>query len=205
MKRSCIPAPVLIQAMVIALIVSACGTGGVPPATSTNTVDLQGTIAAAAWTVIAETQAAIPTATIPPTATITNTPAPTATFLPLPTQGPSPTPLPGAGDPCINQVLPASLVGNTIRIRMDNPIRAPIMISVYLQQAGPQSQCGYRSYALQPQQTLVISDLVEGCYTIWAWNPDPDDYFMVTNGTSCLDTSKTWTFDISTSSIRLRN
>jgi hypothetical protein len=45
---------------------------------------------------------------------------------------------------------------------------------------------------------------VVGCYSIWAWNPDPDDYFMVTNGTSCLDTSNTWAFDISPNGIRLR-
>jgi hypothetical protein len=78
------------------------------------------------------------------------------------------------------------------------------MISVYLQQAQPGDVCGYRSYTLAPQEPLVINDLVEGCYTLWAWNPDPKDYFMVTNGTSCLDTSKSWTFDISPRSIELR-
>jgi hypothetical protein len=50
----------------------------------------------------------------------------------------------------------------------------------------------------------VINNLVEGCYTIWAWNPDPQDYFIVTNGTNCLDDSTPWTFDISTSNIKLR-
>jgi hypothetical protein len=115
------------------------------------------------------------------------------------------TPLPGAGDPCINNVLPASLTGETIKIRIDNPTRGTINVSVYLQQSGSQSVCGYRSYTLSAGQSLVINDLVEGCYTLWAWNPDPKDYFMVTNGTSCLDKSKTWPFDITTSGIKLRN
>ena len=195
---------ILTQALVIMLIISACGTRGESKATPTiNPLDLQSTMVAAAFTLVAETQAAIPTATLPPTAT--NTPASTATLPPLPALGGTFTPIPGAGDPCINNVLPASLAGETIKIRIDNPTRATIMVSVYLQQSGPQSVCGYRSYTLTAGESLVINDLVEGCYTLWAWNPDPKDYFMVTNGTSCLDKSKTWTFDISTSTIKLRN
>jgi len=54
------------------------------------------------------------------------------------------------------------------------------------------------------RQSLVINDLVEGCYTLWAWNPEPKDYFMVTNGTDCLDNSNHWTFDIFANSIKLR-
>jgi hypothetical protein len=53
--------------------------------------------------------------------------------------------------------------------------------------------------------SLVIADLIEGCYSLWAWNPDPKDYFMVTNGTSCLDKSQTWVFDITPNGIRLKN
>jgi hypothetical protein len=100
--------------------------------------------------------------------------------------------------------MPSPLEGEKIRIRIDNPTRAAIMVSVNLHQARPGAQCGYRGYSLEAGQSLVISDLIVGCYSIWAWNPDPDDYFMVTNGTSCLDTSNTWAFDISKTSIRLR-
>ena len=194
---------ILTQAFGITLIISACGA---EPTPTVNPLDLQSTMVAAASTLVAETQAALPTATPPlPTATTTNTPKPTATFVPLPAPGATFTPLPGAGDPCINNVLPASLEGETIKIRIDNPTRATIMVSVYLQQSGPQSVCGYRGYTLTAGGSLVINDLVEGCYTLWAWNPDPQDYFMVTNGTSCLDNSTSWTFDILVSSIRLRN
>jgi hypothetical protein len=169
-----------------------------------NAVEIQGTVAVAAFTVIAETQAAIPTATPQPTATLTDTPAPTNTFLPLLPSQLASTSIPGAGDPCINKVLPASLQGEPIKIRVDNPTKATLMVSVYLLQAGPGSECGYRSYALASGESLVINDLVEGCYTLWAWNPDPQDYFIATNGTSCLDNSQNWTFDISTRSIQLR-
>ena len=205
MKRFSIPTVLLM----ITLILSACGARGPEPTPTINPVDLQKTMMSAAILIVAQTQAAIPTATpLPPTATATSTAVPTATFPVMQTLEAVFTPIPeaniGAQDPCIYQVMPASLQGETIRIRVDNPTTSTLMVSVYLQQAGPQSQCGYRSYSLASRESLVINDLVVGCYTLWAWNPDPQDYFMVTNGTSCLDTSNTWTFDISTSSIRLR-
>ena len=196
---------ILTQVLIITLIISACGAEATP---TVNAVDIQGTVAAAALTMVAETQAAIPTATPPPpTATYTDTPAPTNTLLPLPSSEVTFTPVPsgnsGGGDPCINQVLPASLQGETVKIRINNSTEAALSLTVYLNQTGPQSECGYRSYTLAPGQFVVINDLVEGCYTLWAWNPDPDSYFIVTNGTSCIDNSNNWVFDISTSSIKL--
>ena len=202
---------ILTQVCIITLILSACGTQATPTVDPVaQAVSLQGTIQAAAFTNVAQTQAAIPTATpLPPTAVFTDTPAATATLPVMPTLGATFTPLPGgnpsaADDPCIHTVMPASLEGETIKIRIDNPTKATIMVSVNLHQAKPQGQCGYRSYSLEPQGSLVINDLVVGCYSLWAWNPDPEDYFMVTNGTSCFNTSDSWTFDISTNSINLR-
>jgi hypothetical protein len=217
MKSFSILTRVIAQALVITLLIGACDVRVAPQAAPTpigNATDIQNTMVSEFVTMLAETHAALPTATLtpPPTATVTNTPAATATLPPMPTLGATFTAVPGGnsgtgvntGDPCINTVLPASLEGEAIKIRIDNPIKATLMISVNLQQSGPQSECGYRSYSLAPGESLVINDLVEGCYTLWAWNPDPDAYFIVTNGTSCLDASNSWTFDISTSDIRLR-
>ena len=196
---------ILTLVLVITLIISACGAQATP---TVNAIDIQGTVAAAAFTIVAETQAAIPTATPPPpTATFTDTPAPTNTPLPLPSSEVTFTPVPNGnpsgGDPCINQVLPTSLLGEAVRIRINNSTEVALSLTVYLNQTGPQSECGYRSYTLAPGQFVLINDLVEGCYTLWAWNPDPEAYFIVTNGTSCLDNSNPWVFDISTSSIKL--
>lgn len=198
----------LSRVLMIALTLSACGASA--EATPTvDPVDLQSTVAALAFTMIAETQAAIPTATpSPPTATITEIPAPTNTFLPLPALGEALTQIPnsdsGGGDPCIDKVLPASLQGEAVRIRLTNSTKATVAVSVYLQQTTANSQCGYRSYNLTPGQSIVINDLVAGCYTLWAWNPISEDYFIVTNGTTCIDGSDNWAFDISTRDIRLR-
>jgi hypothetical protein len=204
MKRFSILALVLMT-----LSLSACGARGAQVTPTLNAVDIQSTAAVVAFTMVAETQAAIPTATPPPpTETSTNTPAPTVTFPPLPASQITLTPVAsgnsGGGDPCVNKVMPATLQGETVKIRINNSTKAALAISIYLNQTVPQSQCGYRTYNLDPGQFLVINDLVEGCYTLWAWNPDPKNYFIVTNGTSCIDTSNPWVFDISTGSIKLR-
>ena len=189
------------------LIISACGARATP---TVNAVDIQSTVAMVALTMVAETQAAIPTATPPPpTATVTNTPAATETFLPLPptagaTLSPAPNGNSGGADPCVNKVMPATLQGEPVKIRLNNATKAALAVSVYLNQAAPQDQCGYRVYTIDPQGSLVINDLIQGCYTLWAWNPDPKDYFIVTNGTTCVDTTDTWVFSISTGSIKLR-
>lgn len=194
------------QLLIITLIISACSAKIVTP--TSQAIDLQGTIAAAAYTSIAQTETAIPTATPTTIPTITLTALPT--FPPAPTidatmLAPTPGGISGTEDPCIHQVLPAALQGEPIKIRIDNPTKAMVNVSVYLQQNGPGTQCGYRAYSLAAGQSLVIGDLVVGCYTVWAWNPDPKGYFMVTNGTSCLDTSSnSWTFDISTNGIKQR-
>ena len=203
MKRFSIPSLVLM----ITLTISACGAQPAPPPTI-NPAAISGTMAAMAFTMVAETQAAIPTATpIPPTATFTNTPLPTNTFLPLTPQGTS-TPAPnsnsGGGDPCINQVMPATLEGKPVRIRVDNSTDVAVSFSIYLQTT-PQGKCGYRAYSIEAGQSLVLNDLIEACYTLWAWNPDPKNYFIVTNGTTCInDSFDTWAFDISTRSLKLR-
>jgi hypothetical protein len=195
---------ILTLVLMSTLIISACGAQATPIPT-VNVADIQNTMAAAAFTMIAETQAAIPTATL--TATPTDTPIPTVTVPPLPTLDATFTAVPdansGAGDPCINTVLPATLTGETVKLRIDNSTKVTVSLTVYLNQTAPQNVCGYRSYTIAPGEFIVLNNLVEGCYTLWAWNPDPEDYFIVTNGTNCIDSAEPWVFDISTGSITL--
>jgi hypothetical protein len=200
---------ILILVLITTLIISACGAQAVPQPT-VDVVALQGTMAAQALTMVAQTQAAIPTATpIPPTATFTNTPPPTNTLPPLPASGstsaPVPNANPGGGDPCVNKVLPSTLQGKTVRLRINNSTKVALALSVYLNQTTPQVVCGYRTYTIEAGQSLTLNDLVEGCFTLWAWNPDPEGYFIVTNGAaSCISSSDTAVFDISTRSIELK-
>jgi hypothetical protein len=195
---------ILTLILVITLILSACGTEAPP----TVNADLPSTAAVVALTMIAETQAAIPTATAtppPPTETATNIPLPTNTFLPLSLLTQTPSADSEGADPCENKVLPPVLEGKTVKLRINNSTKATVNVSVYLNRTIPPIVCGYRAYVLEPGNSLVINDMVEGCFTLWAWNPDQDDYFIVTNGAaSCIDSSNTWAFDISTRDIRQR-
>jgi hypothetical protein len=202
--------PVLTLALMITLTLSACGVKAAPPPTL-SAVDMQNTSIAVASTMIAETQAAIPTATAPaPTATVMNTLVPITAFVPSPapaelTLTSAPNSNSGGGDPCLTTVLPPALEGTTVKIRISNSTKASVNVSVYLNRTVPPIVCGYRAYFLEPGGSVVINDLVEGCFTLWAWNPDPKTYFMVTNGAaSCIDSSYPVAFDISTSSIKLR-
>lgn len=74
--------------MILCLALSACG--GEPAAPTLSSADVGATAQAAAFTMIAETQAAIPTDTpLPPTATFTSAPLPTDTPTSTPTIDPS--------------------------------------------------------------------------------------------------------------------
>ena len=68
----------LLTISIVATFVSACGAEPAPPTIAA--VDVQNTAVAGAFTIVAQTQAAIPTATpLPPTETPTQTPLPTNT------------------------------------------------------------------------------------------------------------------------------
>lgn len=104
-----------ISIIILSLLLSACGTQATP---TTSAADIQNTAVAAAFTVVAQTQAAVPTnTTVPPTETASPTSPPTFTPLPSPTIDSSlmsPTAIPtftaqptsnsSNGDPC-NQPL----------------------------------------------------------------------------------------------------
>src|SRR5215212_11610717 len=115
---------ILTPVLTIALILSACGARAAQATPTISAVEIQSTAAVVAFTIVAEAQAAIPTATpLPPTATITNTPIPTETFLPSPsplTLTPASNGNSGGTDPCVNKVLPATLQGAPVKIRINN-------------------------------------------------------------------------------------
>lgn len=73
--------------VILSLLINACGAQSVEPSISSD--DIQSTSVAAAFTIVAETQAAIPTSTqVPPTETALPTALPTDTPAPSPTIDP---------------------------------------------------------------------------------------------------------------------
>jgi len=151
------------------LILSACGA---EPEPTMSVEDIQGTAVAAAFTMIAETEAALPTATpVPPTNTPEPTPMPTNTVAPLiaPTQQlvvqPTATSASG-GDEC-DKFLGDNPDGPTSPIKIINQTKAPLNLSLYLAKT-PFGSCGYRGYSI-PKNGSISIEFPQGSIYAYAW------------------------------------
>ena len=156
--------------LALTILLTACG----PEATPTMApADVNNTAVAAAWTVVAMTQAAIPTATpLPPTETPSPTPLPTFTAEPLniPTLAPVllPTSTSAPADPnnC-NKPLNVGEAGPTNPMRIENETGGPINLSLNL---APNAfgQCGALSYSV-PKNGKQVINIPKGSWWAYAW------------------------------------
>jgi hypothetical protein len=145
-----------------------------------NPADAQGTAVAAAWTVVAMTQAAIPTATlIPPTETPSPTALPTFTPLPPPTSEAFPTqpvfvglptnpPVAGGptADACQNPIS-ASAAGIKVKTRIINRSGGSVVLSLMLSKT-LFGECGIYHFNIEPKGAISV-DLLEGSYQAGAF------------------------------------
>jgi hypothetical protein len=156
--------------MVVAL--AACGP---TPEPTMSPADVQGTAVAAAWTVVAMTQVAIPTATlIPPTETPSPTALPTFTPLPPPTSEAFPTQSmfvgiptnpPVAGGPtadACNLPISNSAAGQKVKTRIINKSGGSVVLSLYLSKT-LFGECGIYHFNIDPKGSISV-DLLEGSY-----------------------------------------
>jgi len=195
----------LLTIVFVAAFASACGAE--PPPPTMAAADVQNTAVASAFTIVAQTEAAIPTATpLPPTETPTQTSLPTNTALALPqTQAATFTPATAAntagGDPCLTRVLSWSPKGQPARIRIVNTTRAAVTVSVYLNETADHFECGYRVYNISARGDVIISDLVQGCYNFWAYNNDAKTPVNA-QGSGCTNNPDKWTIEIYEGTLR---
>lgn len=190
MKRFSVP----LFAAAISLLVSACAPEVVP---TTSAADVQNTAVAAAFTIVAETQAAMPTATpLPPTPTASPTPMATNTPISLPTLAATLTPVSSSGtnsDPC-NRPLGAEVAGRPTTIRLVNETKGPVVASLYLNLT-PFGECGFRGYNLGKGDSVLIKDLPQGCYNVSVLINDPKNPGKAF-GYGCINNPDKWTFEI---------
>jgi hypothetical protein len=178
---------------IAALVLTACGTPGTP---TMSPADVQGTAMGAAMTMVAETQAAIPTATpLPPTELPTATPFPTNTVPPLilatPTPGaqvtqgfgfvPTNTPASSSrsGDPC-NQPL-TSWSGESANVTLKNNTKPKgvVTASLYFNTTAF-GDCGYISAQFDSSTTLTVP---VGTFFAGAFVDGPKDFKIFGGGT----------------------
>jgi hypothetical protein len=159
--------------MLAAVLLAACG----PQATPTmNPADVQATAFSAASTMVAQTQAAIPTATpLPPTETPTNTPPPTNTVaaptlanVGLPTLAPTQPSSGGGADNCLHP-LNMGEAGPTHPIVISNESGGALNLSLNLYQPNLFGQCGAISYANVAKGATLKVDLPQGYWFAYAW------------------------------------
>ena len=138
---------IVIYAMLLAVLISACGA----PATPTiDGLSVQNTSVAAAFTLVAQTQAALPTNTvIPPTEIPTQTPLPTDTPVPSPTVILQPTDLPtftpqpatSGTSPCNKPLL--SWQGPSASFTLVNETKPQGKILLMMSVVTKTGECGY--------------------------------------------------------------
>ncbi len=191
--------------LALVVLLSACGPQGTPTMSSS---DVEGTAVSSAWTMVAMTQRAIPTATpLPPTETPSPTLLPTFTPLPSPTLDPALVVAPTSttsGDPC-NQPLIANPDGKKTRLRLQNETGAQVNFSIYLNKT-PFGVCGYRGYSLGKGDRVYI-DFPQGCYYFWALVNDPKKPSQISGGgdSTCANNSDLWVVRIMDDRINLQS
>lgn len=166
----------------LAFIATACG--GQPAEPTLSPDEVQGTAVSAAFTMVAQTQAAIPTNTpLPPTDTPVPTPLPTDTPLPTPTVDfallPTATQVAssGGGNNC-DGVLNTNEAGPQTNVRFDNKSGFNAYLSVYMYQKNKFGQCG--SYSGNPiyianKATSGPIALPNGDYYVFAYLYDKNN------------------------------
>ncbi len=162
--------------VLLAVILTACG--GEPAAPTLSPEEVQGTAISAAFTMVAQTQAAVPTNTpLPPTETPSPTPLPTFTALPSPTLDfallPTATQAAssGGGGTC-DSVLNLGEAGPQSNIRLQNKVDGTASVSLYMYTPNLFAQCGSHPsnpFVLKKNGTLVVS-LPKGEYFAYSWN-----------------------------------
>ncbi len=163
---------------IIPLLINGCGA---KPTPVIDPAQVQASAVSFAATMIALTQASYsPTPAPTDTPEPSPTPAPTDTPLPPPTlQADAPTTDPGK-DPC-QSVLGTNLGGPKANLVLANQTNASVNVSLSLAKT-KFGDCGYRSYALAKGASVNITDLPQGCYSVFAWINDPKSPAQVSGG-----------------------
>jgi len=174
----------LTSATILVLLSSACGTKATP------TVDpalMQASAIAAANTMLAMTQEAMPTETpVPPTEAPTETPQPTPTVAPIATVPilPSPTTAPpaAAGNPageCSGPIKPSK--GSPLSsITINNKTNVLLGVSLYLSK-NTWGDCGFWSSpaGVSPTSSVTVNaPAANSCYHITVWTLSGKPSFM---------------------------
>ena len=151
---------------ILSILLVACGQQAEP---TLSPEEVSGTAVAAAWTIVAETQAAIPTNTpVPPTETPSPTALPTFTLEPLPTIEVATAANTARPAGSCEGPLNVGEAGPQSSIRIENETGGNVTLSLHLGEGqNAFGQCGFLGYTLSKNQKLVVS-IPKGLYYAFA-------------------------------------
>lgn len=186
--------------MGLTVLLAACG----PKATPTiDAASVQASAVAMAFTMAAQTQAAMPTATAtqPPTATFT-LPPPTPTFFSLPTLAATATQAAAGEGPCWHSMMPDP-PGKKFTARIWNTNKVPVSgnICLYEDKSG-HKVTGVIGISLGRNADTILS-VPQGCYSAFFWINDPKAPSQASGSALCANNADKWTFKIGPTSVIL--
>lgn len=190
----------LVVSLVIVVALVACGP---KPAPEPNITDVQSTAVAAALTLFAMTQSAIPTATpVPPT------PTTQATLVALPTaalETPVSPPIANSNaspTPDCYQPAPASkdLKGTTVQIRFVNKSDGPVNLSMGMYEPNDRGECYTFGFGVSHKGSEIVT-ILSGCYWIAGYQNGPKPSTPRANYICLTDTDQTRGVTINNNSI----
>lgn len=180
--------PSLLFSILLVMALAACAPKGPP---TPSVADLQATALAQAQTQIALTLAAVPTATLPPTAfptpmplLPTEAPVETATAAPAAELAPAlpvvSSPTEGEANPCAEPL--SKMKGPQVEITFNNKTNGDL--SLYLYSYITPFGCGTGNVTLEPNGSTVM-EVPKGCYDFYGWISGPKD--STPAGYGCLN------------------
>ena len=191
--------------MLLVLLGSACS-AATPTA---DPAQIQASAVAAASTMVAMTQEAIPTATeVPPTEVPSPTPLAPPTIAELPTlafEAPTAAPTQSSADDC-NHLLDMDAVGNArAKLLINNNTKGPVTLTIGWSTKNAFGQCGYLSWSnIGKNSSITVSVPQSGpCYWAYAWINDPKHQSTISQGGFCMNNPDKWVFDIGYDNIKL--
>jgi hypothetical protein len=169
---------------------------------------IQASAVAAASTMIAQTQAAMPTDTpVPPTLAPSPTPLPIPTLADVPTFPGPPTVAPTTtGDDC-NHVFDMSATGKArAKLVINNVTKGSLNISFSMGSKNAFGQCGYLSWSVPKNNQITVSIPQTGtgpCWWAYAWANDPKHQATSSGGPFCMNNPDKWLLTVSYDSMHL--
>lgn len=187
--------------LAITVLLTACAKA---PATI-DPASIQASAVAMAFTMSAQTQAAMPTATlVPPSPTATFAPpaSPTSFTLPtFPVVMPSATTASSSANPC-SVPLAKNPTGRSTTLRIVNENKAQVQGSICLSKT-PFGEFGVIGVVLSRSQDTILT-VPQGCYSAYFWVNDPKKPSTAQGYALCMNNTDKWTMVIRQDTVVLK-